>query len=308
MSASMKERESRMKDLKVLTPIYPHIPSLEELNILDEVREHFVANGFRFVFMANPPCVYEALVREFIYSFVPTWVEHEAPRCRTYVGEWKFRLNGERYRYSRRDLLRLFNVPNEDSFPIVDRDTRNNFWRMISGTNADYVSKQAASKITSPIWKFVHRFIATCVHLRKDEGRWVSKTDLDLMCCFHTQQSVDAISFLTDALEEATIPSFRGTYIGGGHLVTLLAEDLGLTLDPEYAYPLCFLKEEEMVRRKFIKVIRFDNGAVQTYLIGRDPIPNEPHPPPPTDRPGPSSSAPHEPHGPITMESLATEL
>lgn len=162
---------------------------------------------------------------------------------------------------------------------------------MISGTDVNFVLAQQATNIIILIWKFVHRFIATCIHLRKDEERWLSKSDLELMFCFHERISFDPLILITKSLEETQFPSFRGIYLCGGHLITLLAQDVGFSLDTSHAMTRRFLGEEELIRRGFIKIIRTRNG-IQRLLVGRDEIPGEnvAPPPPSHDQVGPSSA------------------
>lgn len=91
------------------------------------------------MFEVDPPFVYDSIVREFLYSFVSSWEDVPRHKCTTSksereVVEWKFRLGGVDYTYLREDLLRAFDMPNRDKYPYVRRETLNEFWTEIYGS------------------------------------------------------------------------------------------------------------------------------------------------------------------------------
>lgn len=111
----------------------------------------------------------------------------------------------------------------------------------------DFVPAQQSTEIVLPVWRLVHRFIDTCAILRRDEGRWISKTNLEMMCCFHEHVRFDPLILIRKSVEEATIRTFRGTHLGGGPFVTMIANDISFSLGPHFAMPINILGEEEMI-------------------------------------------------------------
>lgn len=218
--------------------------------------------------------------------------------------QWRFQLNRNFFVYSRDDLLRAFNVSNRSIYPYVTKDESDAFWKLITGSDDPFSLSPTSTKIILSVWRIIHHFLSSCVILRHDEGRLVSKTDLELLCCFHKDVKFDPLTLITKSLEEATLPTFRGKYIAGGPFVTMIAQDIGYWLDQRYALPRRVLGEAEMIRRGFVKKRKAMSGFVRR-LVSRGSSQKKSVGPGPSQRePSSSSASPRS----VSNEELSAEI
>lgn len=118
---------------------------------------------------------------------------------------------------------------------------------MITKKEFDFKPSEVASKIEVPIWKVIHRFIATCIHLHKDGGRWVNYEDLVIMCFMYERITFDPLIVITRALDECNLLSFRGTYLDGGYFFTNIVRFVGFSIDQTHEMPIKVLGSEENI-------------------------------------------------------------
>lgn len=117
------------------------------MGVLEEVKNYFIQSGLRLVFEENPN-VFERVVREFAYSFVPEYfVINRVSYEEQHVAKRNLRLGGKKLSFGADELRVALRTFDGSVYPRVPKSTKDEFWRKITWLNEDYKPSQKTTKL-----------------------------------------------------------------------------------------------------------------------------------------------------------------
>ena len=224
---AQREKFEVLAQRNMAMTIYYDGLTMDSLGIHDSVLFLFNQLGWENVAIRRRFVTYRELTLEFLSSLV--YIPDHGYGSN--AGLIIFRLFGNNYTFSRRDLADILGFP---SGPFVFTTTQeelmdielNYFWGSLTGNNHPEPNDMHSDEIHNHVIHYFHKILAHTLFGKEENNTLVSKDELFIIYCASQGRPVNAVTFMMETF--SSIAQEPNTPIIMGGLVTMIADDIGL--------------------------------------------------------------------------------